>query len=419
MNSKLDERWQFAGSGLLAMHGIPEVVPINDAVRNHTSEVYWDWRKSFESDPLATPLQHPDLVLAELASTSGESTQKPVLVRGGIGRGKNSYAILIPKTIRTSQMGGVGPDWKLQGLRLAGGRILGNTDSAELQKHILKAAASYATKASADFLLIEDLNESTPLFDVVYDQSAHGCLLFVTHDFQRRHYIDFPATEAEYANSVSSHSRKLFRRALKKCPHAQLERITGVDQIPGFLDSAHEISRHSWQSNQFGMRIRNDEKEMRQLTSLAANGLLRSYVFRIDGTPVAFAIGNQHVNSFRYEETAFHPEFRHFSPGRTMLQLIIEDLLRHDSPKTFDFGFGDAEYKQQFGNRESRSGTLWLVPPGLRARLALTHLNVCRQFRSAVYTRIRQSSLGTIARQWLRSPAVVQVTREKAGSESD
>ena len=392
MNFTRDERRQFAGSSLFAMHGTPEVVPINDAVRNHTSEVYWDWRKSFESDPRATPLQHPDLVLSELETTSGESTQKPVLVRGGIGRGKNGCAILIPKTIRTSQLGGVGPDWKLQGLRLAGGRILGNAESAELQNSILKTAASYATKSSADFLLIEDLDESTPLFDAVYDHSAHECLLFVTHDFQRRHYIDFPATEAQYADSISNHSRKLFRRALKKCPNAHLERITAVNQIPDFLDTAHEISRHSWQSNQFGMRIRNDEKELRLLTSLAVNGLLRSYVFRIDGIPVAFAVGNQHGHSFRYEETAFNPEFRQFSPGRTMLQLIIEDLLRHDSPKTFDFGFGDAEYKQQFANRESRSGTLWLVPPGLRARLALAHLNVCRQFRSAVYTRDRKST---------------------------
>jgi CelD/BcsL family acetyltransferase involved in cellulose biosynthesis len=170
------------------------------------------------------------------------------------------------------------------------------------------------------------------------------------------------------------------------------------------------------------MRVRNDEAELRQLTSLAINGLLRSYVYWIGDKPAAFAVGNQHGGCFRYEETGFNPEFRHYSPGRTMLLEILSDLQKHDPVRVFDFGFGDAEYKQQFTNRESRSGTVWLVPPGLRARLMLSHLNVCRQFRSAVYTQIKRSGLGTMVRQWIRSPraagtAVIMSNAEQATPE--
>ena len=93
-----------------------------------------------------------------------------------------------------------------------------------------------------------------------------------------------------------------------------------------------------------------------------------------------------------------------------MLQQIVEDLLRHNSPKYLDFGGGDAEYKQQFANRESRSGTVWLVPPTWRANWSLKYLNACRKVRSTVRSLIKKSGLGTRARQWVRSSGAAAST---------
>ena len=381
----------------------PTVIPIDDATIRHQSQLYWDWRAAFERDPAASPLQHPDIILAELAKSQAKTQIKPVAIRESSGRERYTYAIVLPKSIRTSLIGGVGPDRRLEGLRIAGGRMLGEIVSPEQEARLLRCAAKYAADTHANFLLIEDLEESSSLCDAVHDQASHGCLLFVTHDFQPHHYIDFPATEAEYLNTFSSHCRKLFRRALKKCSHARLQRVTEVHELPDFLDAAHEISRKSWQSTQFGMRIRNDETELNQLTALAMHGMLRCYLFWIDDKPAAFAVGNQHSGCFRYEETAFAPEYRQYSPGRTMLLQIISDLHQHNAPKCLDFGLGDAEYKRQFSNRVTSSGTLWLVPPTLRARMSLAHLNVSRSLRSAIYSTIKQSSLGVKARQWIRS----------------
>lgn len=381
----------------------PVVLPIDDAVKQHRSPLYWDWVSSFDRDHQANPLQHPDVVLADLASAKAAARLNPVIVREEIDGHGSAFGVLVPKTVRSSQVGGVGPEWTLQGLRLVGGRILGKDVSLLHQRSILNRAARYAAESHADFLLIEDLDQSAPLYQAIHDQSDHGCLLFVTQDYQPRHYIDFPGSESEYLNSFSSHCRKLFRRIQKKCANSRLQRIATVDQIPEFLHASHEISRRSWQSHQFGMRVRNDEAELRQMTTLAMHGMLRSYLLWIDGTPAAFAIGNQHAGCFRYEETGFSTEVRHLSPGRVMLLQMISDLLNHDPVSSFDFGFGDAEYKRQFCNRESRSGTIWLVPPTLRARLSLSHLNVCKMLRSAVFTRIKQSSVGLKARQWIRS----------------
>ena len=379
------------------------VMPIDEATIRHQSSLYWEWKSAFEHDPAASPLQHPDIVLAELAKSKSPSRMTPVAICDQSTPYRTVLAILLPKLIRTSQVGGVGPDRRLEGLRLVGGRMLGQVASLEQEQLLLQSAALFATEIQADFLLIEDLDEASKLSAFVRDQTIHDCLLFVTHEFQPHHYIDFTASEQEYLETFSSHSRKLFRRALRKCSHAHLERVTEVHQLPDFLQAAHEISRQSWQSQQFGMRVRNDEAEFDQMAALAIQGLLRCYLFRIDGMPAAFAVGNQHAGCFRYEETAFAPQFRHLSPGRTMFLQIIADLFHHNPPKSLDFGLGDAEYKRQFANRTTQSGTLWLVPPTLRARMSLAHLNVCRCLRSAIYSTIKQSGLGTKARQWIRS----------------
>lgn len=381
----------------------PAVHVIDEAVSGHLSQLYWDWRTSFERDQQASPLQHPDYVLAEIATGLGQSRFSPVLIREPADHSVSTLGVLLPKTIRTSQVGGIGPGWTLHGMRLAGGRFIGNVTSLEQQQRLLECAAQHVASIGASFLLIEDLDVGSPLYLAVQNRSLHGCSIFATHDFQRRRYVDFPATEAAYWSTFSSRSLSKFRRNLKKFGKTRLERITNIEQIPDFLQAAHQISQQSWQSRQYGLRIRNDDAEMRQLSTLAENGLLRSYLWWIEDKPAAFAVCNQHAGCFRYEEIAYCAEFGQFSPGRTMLQQIVEDLLRHDSPKVLDFGGGDAEYKQQFANRESRSGTLWLVPPTWSARASLSYLKLCRQIRATGRALIKNSGWGTAARQWIRS----------------
>jgi hypothetical protein len=381
---------------------VPRIVPIDEAVRQHLSQAYWDWQSLFDRDPEASPLQQADYVLAELAGTRASSSLEPVLLRAGTDSECGALGILIPKDIRTSQAGGIGPSWMLHGLRLAGGRFLAEHESYESQSSLLAAATRHCQSVGAAFLLIEDLDERSPLFGAVNNEAAHGCRLFASHEVQPRWRIQFPANADEYWQSFSSRSLSKFRRSLKKFGTVRLERVTSLEQLPDFLRAAHEISQQSWQTRQFGLRIRNDEAELRQMSILAQHGSLRSYLWWIDGHPAAFALCNQHRGCFRYEEIAYCQEFAQFSPGRVMLQQIVEDLLRHDPPRTFDFGGGDAEYKRQFANLESRSGTVWLVPSSMRARMSLMYLKSCRRLRSAARSVVNTCGLATKARQWIR-----------------
>jgi hypothetical protein len=226
--------------------------------------------------------------------------------------------------------------------------------------------------------------------------------------------IEFPATRDEFFKQFSSRSLSKFRRSLKKFGECRLQRVSSVDELPDFLKAAHEISQLSWQSRQFGLRIKNDDAELQQMSVLAQHGHLRSYLWWIDEHPAAFAICHQHRGRFYYEEIAYCQQWSQFSPGRAMLHQIVEDLFAFDPPRWFDFGGGDAEYKRQFANRESRSGTVWLVPRTWKARLTLSYLKACGRIRSSARMAVRLCGLATKARQWIRrKPASAPVATQE------
>ena len=82
---------------------MPRVVLIDEAVRQHVSQAYWDWRSLFDHDPCASPLQHADYVLAELDGARSSSTLEPVLLRAGTDRECSALGILIPKDIADAE----------------------------------------------------------------------------------------------------------------------------------------------------------------------------------------------------------------------------------------------------------------------------------------------------------------------------
>lgn len=377
-----------------------------------------DWMSLFDRDSQASPLQHPDYVLTELKTAPAHSRFRPVALRCGTETECDGMGILVPKSVRTDKVGGARPAWMAHGMRLPGGAFLTADQTIETQAQLLNAAVGHCTAIGADFLLIEDLDEQSALYHAVQSAPANSFELFAARDSQPRWRIDFPTSEVDYWKNFSSRTRRAFRTRLKRFGETRLERITQPEQIPTFLAAANEVSKHSWQSRQFGLRIRNDQAERQQLGVLAHHGFLRSYLWWVEGQPAAFALCHQHAGCFRYEEIAYCAQFSPLSPGETMLQQIVEDLYRYESPRQFDFGGGDAEYKRRFGNRESRSQTVWLVPPTWRGRSLRAYLNACRAVRSTLRTAVKATGLATKARQWLRYGGRADHAKHPSAAES-
>ncbi len=361
-----------------------------------------DWQTLFGRDAEAYALQHPHFVRTECRSLTA-SRLDPLLLAYRRDEELLGAAILVPKAIRTSKAGGIGPGWTLNGYRLAGSRFLSAESGPDVESRLFDAALAAVDTGHADFLLIEDLDQASTLWSRVGSELPRGWSLFAPNGYQARLRIQVPADGTDYwSQQFSSKTRSTFRRKMKKFGTTRLERISRADQVSAFLTQAHEISLQTWQSRHLGLRIRNDDGERAALTALADSSLLRSYLWYSNDEPAAFCVGNQAHGVFHYEEVGYATKFARFSPGQMLVVQMIEDLLAYDRPQTFDFGGGDADYKRMFANQTSTSGTVWVTPPSLKARASLGWIHLCRGLKQTARRAVSQLGLATRVRQWIR-----------------
>lgn len=381
-----------------------------------------EWQVLFHGDRSASVWQHPRSVLTECEHLA-KSRCEPVLIADRCGAELLGGAILLPKTIRTNQAGGIGPGWKLHGYRLVGGRFLQRDETPSDSERLLAAVLDAVQSRNADFLLIEDLDQTSPLWLQIGETTPRGWKLFVPNGYQARLRIQFPEHGPDYWQQFSKKTLSTFRRKLKKFGETRLERITRADQVPGFLAAAREISLQTWQTRMLGLRIRNTDAERAGMSALAEAGMLRSYLWYSDNEPAAFCVGNQTHGVFNYEEVGYATKFARFSPGQMLVVQMLEDLLACETPQWFDFGGGDAEYKRMFANRTSTSGTVWLTPPSLRARASLGWIQLCRTAKQSVRHAVTKLGLATRVRQWIRyggaKPSADETKTNKSDEENE
>ena len=374
------------------------VVPLDESVFAHVSPVYWQWRELFERDPQSRVTQHPDFVLAELQYASGLERQPPVLVTCQSDSSVSAAAALVPKSTAGEKR--FGPAWSFNGYRLAGNRVAGQIPSV-VESDFVSTIADHLSRTRADFLLVEDVETGDPLFDLL--GGRHSPLMkYRPAPAQKRHRIVMPASFDEYMSKFTSRSRSTLRRKVRKFGECQLERITELNQLPDFLSAAHEISRNSWQSDLLGLRIHDDEREIECFTRLVGLEALRAYLLWRDGNPVSFCIGTQFNGVFDYEEVAYDRQYAKSSPGQVLVLKMIEDLFASNTPHVFDFGGGDAEYKRQFSNSESESGSVWLLRPGVRSRVIRSYLEGRRMLGQTARTALHRTGLKDHVRRLTR-----------------
>ena len=90
------------------------------------------------------------------------------------------------------------------------------------------------------------------------------------------------------------------------------------------------------------------------------------------------------------------------APGKVLLVRLLEDMYAHERPNVFDFGGGDAEYKQEFGTRTSESGHVWLLRPGMRSSLIMGYLQGRRAMIQALRGMLAKLGLLEGIRRWTR-----------------
>jgi CelD/BcsL family acetyltransferase involved in cellulose biosynthesis len=104
-----------------------------------------------------------------------------------------------------------------------------------------------------------------------------------------------------------------------------------------------------------------DNLENRQRFMLfSKDGLLRIYLIYIDGQPVAYWVATlNNRNEIYLDFTGFDPNLKKYELGTMLFLHMLKDSIE-GSVKLLDFGSGEAEYKERFGNSQIQEADYYL-----------------------------------------------------------
>ncbi len=214
----------------------------------------------------------------------------------------------------------------------------------------------------------ENLNATSPLWNFLRNTFWRGGmyrLYLALPQMEKVHRIRLPSTHEAYLTELNARTRQSLRRKVRKLcdqEHVRLELISTAEQVPAFLDQLDQIYQETWQAKTFGHVVRNTPAQREYFEELARQGWLRSYLLTGDHGPLAYELGFQYDNVFWCFEHGFRQRWADLGPGSVLTYLLIEDLFRQNSPKVFDFGFGDLPHKRSFSNSEYDAAAIYLVP---------------------------------------------------------
>jgi hypothetical protein len=320
------------------------------------------WLRLLAGRPDGRIEYHPDLVAA--ATPAGATA---MLYREPVNGAGGALAALIPKRVRLVRAGPAGQLLSLSGYRLVADAVLGADDGASLGR-FFDEAIELLDAGRADCLFFDDLEVGSAMWSALEAlERDRRVVLFHPSGTQPHWWIRFPEPPAGYWSRFSGKARYKLRRKLKNIEHTVFK-ATGPEHVAEFLRKASHVSQRSWQGRRLGLRVSETAEDRRYHQLLAEHGALRSYVLDTPAGPIAFLRGIQTGDCYVHDEIGFDSEHAKLSPGTMLLYHALEDLVDDRCPRRLDFGLGDAEYKQHFGNHQTESGPVVAVARRLRPR---------------------------------------------------
>jgi hypothetical protein len=185
-------------------------------------------------------------------------------------------------------------------------------------------------------------------------------------------YVDWTrfARWEDFTALVSSRVGNLFPDSRRK--RRKLERDLGPVRFT-FHDERPEVfdTCLRWKSAQYlasGYRdLFADARNVALFRRLAAAGLVRVSSLTAGERLVAVHLGALHEGRFYWWVPAYEPEAGRYSPGRLMLEALLEHGYRAGHHE-FDFLIGEEDYKWHYATHTRVAGPLGTPPLSLRAR---------------------------------------------------
>ncbi len=187
-----------------------------------------------------------------------------------------------------------------------------------------------------------------------------------------RRLLDLPDSFDDFLVGLGHRTRKSVRRDARQLDAAFGDRLqvevvrdpAGVDRL---IEGGERVASSTYQ-RKLGAGLA-DTPEQRALAGVGLeHGWVRGYLLSLDATAIAYWLCSVFGDTIILRTGGYDPAFAENRVGIFLLMRVIEDACADPSLRTFDFGPGDAAYKQQFSNRTRRERNVVVFAPSFRGR---------------------------------------------------
>jgi len=257
----------------------------------------------------------------------------------------------------------------LRRLQVSFGGIVGADSRADCEL-ALAAIRGVLSGGEADFAVLPMIQEGSQLYEL-----ARAGASWWRRDHVPSRSVHWLAEIPDSLDRYIAARGKSTRRNLKRRPRrildtygdaVEVRAYTEPEQLEELAACLESITAKSYQR---GLHVGYTGDQMqRALMDLAARrGWLRAQVLHIAGTPVAFILGYCYRGTLYGHSTSFDPAYGQLRVGEYVQLKMAEALCLEPGVHTWDFGSGEAEYKQAFGDRRLREAEVLLFGPSLAA----------------------------------------------------
>ncbi len=284
----------------------------------------------------------------------------------------------------------------LRRLQVAFGGIVGAETPADYEL-VVDALRNILADDEADLVTLSHIEEGAPLCGI-----ARSGLPWWRVDHMpakaAHWFADVPDSLDAFIGSRGKNTRNNLRRYARALLRDHGDALTvGEFSEPAHLDrlitSLREIAATSYQGG-LGVGYTGDRLQLALMELAARRGWLRARVLYIAETPIAFVFGYCYRGTFHLVATSFDPAYSRQHVGLYIQMQMMDGLCREGDVRMWDFGVGDAEYKQRLGDRQRSEANILLFAPSVKAvgYNAVTTARVAAS--SAAKTWIADSELG-------------------------
>lgn len=234
----------------------------------------------------------------------------------------------------------------LRSVQLFGQAVLGDSD--ELASAFLERLGELPH--AFDRATIEQLPVDSPLWRAISKRRG-SWYIPLEHGRALHRIVELAPTMAQYLERFSAKQRSELRRKTKRLVEdlgeLELSVHTRPEHVRPFLDTIEPLARKTYQYRLLGKSPAGEEgAAAHNLEVCAQHGWLRAYVLTAGGRPIAYELGYAAGRVFQGEMTGYDPNCTKYGPGIVLMLRVIEDLIESKAFDAFDFGAGDASYKE-------------------------------------------------------------------------